>query len=343
MPTKTTAVVVWSPLGCPPPIVLVTLHDEPFAVAQRAPSHATGTGATASAQASSSPQFVALSPLYAEPLLFEASALPPSLAASCPASCARARWDIASDVATTVTKRDRAGMRVALAQTLPGKPAIMTRSSLVPNLVAAIGGVSMMVLASVARADPPAPADIPVDVVVPEAVPPRRVIAVEWNPLSLFTIGKLSANVVIVPINHHALILSPFYAWTTTQPIYTYDDQGNATQLPQQKFSGFGCEIGYRYYTGDSGPRGFFVGPSLILASMTAAAQNGNHTPYTDYGVAVDIGYEMILADSVALSLGAGAQYATPDKSIPDQQFPADIYANSRVFPRALASLGWAF
>jgi hypothetical protein len=182
----------------------------------------------------------------------------------------------------------------------------------------------------------------PVDVVIAQN-PPRRVFAVEWNPLPLFTIGKLSANLLFVPVSHHAVILSPFYAWTTTAPIRVFDDMGTATQLPQQKFSGYGAELGYRYYFEEGGPRGFFLGPSLIAGSFVATAQNGTDTSYLDYGAAADIGYETLVAERVALSLGAGVQYTTTSKSIPHQQFPAQLYANDLVRPRLLLALGWAF
>jgi hypothetical protein len=197
------------------------------------------------------------------------------------------------------------------------------------------------IVALVARpgfAEPPPP----VDVVIAQH-PPRRVFAVEWNPLPLVTIGKVSANLLFVPFNHHAIILSPFYAWTTTAPIFVFDDRGNATQLPQQKFSGYGTELGYRYYFEDGGPRGFFLGPSLIAGSFVATAENGTETSYLDYGAAADIGYETLVAERVALSLGAGVQYTTTSKSIPHQQFPAQLYANDLVRPRLLLALGWAF
>jgi hypothetical protein len=188
----------------------------------------------------------------------------------------------------------------------------------------------------------PPPADTAVDVVLRETPPPRRIVALEFNPLPLI-IGKVSLNVVITPVDHHALVLCPFYVSTSTWPIYTYSDQGTSTQLPQQTFSGFGGEIGYRYYTGLGGPRGFFVGPSFIIAAMSAKAQDGSITDYLDFGGALDVGYELLVMDTVALSLGAGAQYTAPDKTIPSQQFPADIYANGKLAPRALASIGWAF
>lgn len=172
-------------------------------------------------------------------------------------------------------------------------------------------------------------------------------VSIEWNPLALL-VNRISLSAIIVPVDHHALVLNPFYASTTTYSIALFDDESLQTgqpsaKLPAQTFQGFGGEIGYRYYTGEGGPRGLFVGPSLILAGMTANAQNGSQTSYFDFGIAADIGYELLVVDSVALAVGAGLQYSAPSKSLPNQQFPADVYANSRVLPRALASIGWAF
>jgi len=188
-----------------------------------------------------------------------------------------------------------------------------------------------------ARAEPP------VDVVVHDAPRARRIVSVEWNPLALLTIGKLSGNVVITPVDHHAMVLSPFYAWATTAPISVYDAAGNQTQLPEQKFSGFGGELGYRYYFDPRGPRGFFLGPSFILGSFTATAMNGDRTPYLGFGLAADAGYQMLVADRVALTLGGGVQGLWTSSSIPEQQFPARIYANRGVLPRLLFSIGCAF
>jgi hypothetical protein len=182
-----------------------------------------------------------------------------------------------------------------------------------------------------------------VDVRIVDRPPPNRRVAIEWNPLPL-TIGRASANVVLVPVDHHALVVSPFYAWSKTEAINVQDASGNAVRnLPEQRFDGFGAELGYRWYSGLAGPRGFFVGPSLVLGKFTAKAQDGSETPYMQLGAAADIGYQAIVADCVSLSLGAGVQYTAPSKSIPDQQFPADLYANALVRPRVLASIGWAF
>jgi len=172
------------------------------------------------------------------------------------------------------------------------------------------------------------------------------VVTIEYNPLAL-VIGKVSGNVVVVPINHHGLVLTPYYVLTTTVPIYVPDAATNPVlvdiQLPKQKFEGFGGEIGYRYYSGLDGPRGFFVGPSFALASITATAANETQTPFLDYVFAADVGYQALVADRIAVTLGVGAQYTFTSKTIPNQQPPANIYANRGLEPRLLAALGCAF
>jgi hypothetical protein len=211
-----------------------------------------------------------------------------------------------------------------------------------------------------AQSASPPPAAIPVDVVLNEAPPPHRILTVEWNPLSLF-IDRFSLNVVLVPGDHHALVLSPFYTWAGTAEYSTgLDAQGNQLRdttgsltgtagtpyvlsVPRQTFKGFGGELGYRYYAERGGPRGFFAGPSLLIDSITATAYNGSQTSFLGYGLAVDAGYQALLADSIVVSVGAGAQYTLTSKSVPAQQLPASIVANERLYPRLLLSFGYAF
>jgi hypothetical protein len=197
--------------------------------------------------------------------------------------------------------------------------------------------VAALSTANIALAEP----EPPVDVVIHEAPPPRRFITAAFSPLPLI-VGKVSFELVAMPIEHHALVLSPYYASSTTAPIYVFSDTGQPTQLPKQTFSGYGGELGYRYYFGRSGPRGFFLGPSLILGWFTATAQNGDQTQYRQSGIAADIGSQMLVTDRVSLILGGGLQYLTTDKTIPPQQYPAKIYANKGVLPRVLFSLGLA-
>jgi len=199
---------------------------------------------------------------------------------------------------------------------------------------AAMGGVAL--------ADPPPP----VDVVVTEPPPPFRVVTLQWNPVDL-VYERLSANLQIVPVSHHALVLTPFYFDSQTAAFQQSgtDAAGAAAivQVPSQKFEGFGGEIGYRYFTGLAGPRGFFIGPSFVIADVQATAGNGAQTSLADYGIAVDAGYEMLVADNWAVSLGIGAEYVFTSKSLPDQQWPANIYANNGFHPRPLFALGYAF
>jgi hypothetical protein len=215
----------------------------------------------------------------------------------------------------------------------------MNRSRLLSSLLA--GGVGLTAVFAAQRpasAGPPPP----VDVVLPPEPVPQRVLAVEWNPLPLF-LSKLSADVIVTPGDHHAVVVSPFYAWPSTVPLNVTNPDGTVTVILPQKFTGFGGEIGYRYYGGHGGPRGFFAGPSLILSSMTATAGNGSTTPFFGYGLAFDAGYGAVVADRIALTFGLGAQYTRTDKSIPPQQFPAAIFANAGVFPRLLVAAGYSF
>jgi len=170
------------------------------------------------------------------------------------------------------------------------------------------------------------------------------VVVVGWNPLTLL-IAKASVDVVVAPVDHHAVVLVPFYASTTSAPLATSrtDAAGNVVQLPAQTFRAFGGEVGYRYYSGEGGPRGAFVGSSVLLGSVRATAADGRETPFVTYGVAADVGYEALVADRIALSVGAGAQFSATSRSIPNQQLPASLYANSGVEPRVLLAVGYAF
>jgi len=206
-------------------------------------------------------------------------------------------------------------------------------------LVSVCIGLALTAVTSTPASAEPPPA---VDVVIRGEPPPRRILTIEYNPLPIL-IGKLSANIVIAPFIHHALVLNPFYVSTETNPIFVFDDAGMSMQLPKQKFAGFGGELGYRYYAGEGGIRGFFIGPSAVLASLEATAQDGSKTRFLNYGFAADIGYQALLADRVSLSLGGGLQYTKTNKPIPDQQFPAKFFANGGVRPRLLLSVGVAF
>jgi hypothetical protein len=182
-----------------------------------------------------------------------------------------------------------------------------------------------------------------VNVVVNDPAPEHKDVTLAWNPLSLVTISKLSIDAVITPGEHHAFVVSPYYTWRATEPVVVTNAEGNGVTLPKQHFNGVGAELGYRYYFGTGGPRGLFVGPSLIIGWMEAKAQDATKTHYANLGLAADVGYQMIVGECVALSLGGGLQGMWTTKDIPEQQWPVKVYANRGVSPRVLASVGWAF
>jgi hypothetical protein len=185
-----------------------------------------------------------------------------------------------------------------------------------------------------ARADAPET----VDVASHDPAPPRRVLSVEWNPVAL-VIARISANIEIAPADHHALVLSPFYFYPVTSS-FTND---SGAIVDRQKFEGFGGEIGYRYYTGRGGLRGFYAGPSVFALFPRLTAGNGTHTSFSDVGAALDIGYQALIVNAWVVSVGGGAQYTWTSASIPRQQMPATVVANRGVQPRVDFSVGLAF
>ncbi len=184
----------------------------------------------------------------------------------------------------------------------------------------------------------PVPASTPVDVAIAQASPSRRVATIEWNPIALL-IQRVSFNVEIAPADHHALVFTPMYFYPRTASFT--NDSGQVVLA--QTFEGFGGEIGYRYYTGAGGLRGFYAGPSVFALFPTATAGNGSKTSFSDFGLAADVGYQALVADSWLVSLGGGVQYTFTSESLARQQQPATIVANRGVQPRVDFSVGYAF
>ena len=208
-------------------------------------------------------------------------------------------------------------------------------------LVALVAGPSSS-LAATAEEPWPVTSTGAVDVALREPAPPRRYLALELNPLAGLALHRWGGNIILAPLEHHAIIVNPYHAYARTFPINLYDDNGNPIKLPVQFFNGWGAELGYRYYTGRGGLRGLFLGPSVFADWMTAKAQDGSETKYVYYGVAADVGYQALITDRVSLSFGAGLQYGLPNRDIPRQGFQAKYYANPILLPRLLISIGWA-
>ncbi|HEX7602236.1 MAG TPA: DUF3575 domain-containing protein [Polyangiaceae bacterium] len=179
---------------------------------------------------------------------------------------------------------------------------------------------------AVARAEPPPP-DL---VTVHEAAPPTRRFAISYDPLTLM-LQRYGGNVEALLASHHVLGVSAYYAYA-----HTNEDTNNV-------FRGVGGELGYRWYAGDNGPRGFYVGPSLLLGRFEAVPARGDSVSYWNVGGAMDLGWQALVADRVLFGLGAGLQYSAPTVSLPAQEVTASVYANAGLRPRLSLAFGVAF
>jgi hypothetical protein len=192
------------------------------------------------------------------------------------------------------------------------------------------GLASLVVVAAVASAPAAHAVEAALDAPSPLPPPPPRSVAVSYNPLTL-QLSRLSANLEIALGSHHIFEASPFFAYTRTN-----SDSNNV-------FSGVGAELGYRYYFGEGGMRGLYVGPAVLLGFYSAQAATGQSTTFQNFGGALDVGYQAIVADRVVLGLGTGVQYTVPTLTFLPQELPASVYAVRGLRPRLLFAVGVAF
>ena len=223
---------------------------------------------------------------------------------------------------------------------------MLSRSRVVPCL--GLFAATLMA-AGTARTEPAPAATAKPDFTQPlaspnlnEGAPPieyaHRNFAIEITPLSLI-INHFGAGLELMPVEHHALLLSAYYFATKTSK-YDPPDAPNSNN----EFNGVGGELGYRYYYGHNGPRGLFVGPSLLLGKFKAMpSAGGSTTSFYDLGAGADVGYQAILGEAWVFGFSAGAQYTWVSQSLPDQVAPAAYHANSGVHPRMQIAVGYAF
>lgn len=161
---------------------------------------------------------------------------------------------------------------------------------------------------------------------------PGRAVTLELNPVAFLIQNYGGAVELMMSPDHHALIVSLHY------------DRMNAVPFPDTRFHGLGSEIGYRYYSGFHGPRGLFIGPSLLAGGYLAVPLAGDNVTFATIGGAIDVGYQAIVRD-VTFAIGTGIQYTRPTKSagFEGAEYPVAIYTNGGLHPRILASIGYAF
>jgi len=166
-----------------------------------------------------------------------------------------------------------------------------------------------------------------------EPPPAAHPVALEVTPLGLF-VGHYGAQLEIVPLAHHGIVLSGFYMGTSTS-VPAADPKAPPTT---HDWHGFGGELGYRYFVTEQGPGGLYFGPSLLVGSY-----RGPGVDFRNLGGAVDVGYQAVI-EHVLIGLSAGVQYVHVDKEIPADGDPsADVHTQSVVRPRVAVTFGWAF
>jgi hypothetical protein len=187
--------------------------------------------------------------------------------------------------------------------------------------------LALVAAASVARAD-----DL-------DGEPRFKSVGVQGNPLA-FIIGRYSLDLEYLPAPHHALHATPYYEYALPGT----DDQ----------LTGFGGEVGYRFYTGEHGPHGFFAGASALVAELEYVHGNptnlpkdpANDTQYVQLGGAIDVGYQIIILGNFCAGVGAGLQY-TYDTIDPTFEYSShpwhDLVYGWGLRPRALLQVGAAF
>lgn len=187
---------------------------------------------------------------------------------------------------------------------------------------------------------PPPPGAVLVPIQQPQNPDDYKHFAVVLNPLAT-TIGRYSIQGEWLPAMHHALTLNPYYTHATI----TVDN------VDEGSLSGFGGELGYRYYTGSKGPNGFFVGPSVLFGSYSQsyngsfAGTNGNSS-FTSVGGAIDIGGQGVVGPGIVIGGGFGLQWTKTSKDIGSTDglnLASAIIAGGGTRPRFLFTVGYAF
>lgn len=160
--------------------------------------------------------------------------------------------------------------------------------------------------------------------------------AIEWSPLGIISGGRLSLNLEWAPVTHNVIVVSPHIVRTSV------DIATDSDTTAQHTFTGFGGELGYRYYTGRRGMNGVFIGPSFIAGVYNGSLPAGDQA-FTDVGIALDVGVHEIVWNHLVIGGGVGVEYLHVSHDFHDlPSAPAQI-ASSGVKPRLLMEIGYGF
>jgi hypothetical protein len=208
---------------------------------------------------------------------------------------------------------------------------------------------ALLAAPAVAHADEPTAAPAPAAAAAPKehaddsAEADRKHFSIELNPLGI-AIGRYSLQGEYLPAAHHAITLNPFY---THAPVTV---TVNGKDIDAGALDGFGGELGYRFYTGSKGPNGFYIGPSVILASFSQSAPSGaapagsaGSDSVLSYGGAIDLGGQAVIGPGIVVGGGFGLQYTSVSEDMKDLPLLTAALVGSGVRPRILFSVGYAF
>jgi hypothetical protein len=182
------------------------------------------------------------------------------------------------------------------------------------------------------------PSAQPVDTAPPAAEDDYKHFTIQANPLSAL-IGRYGVDFAYLPALHHGIVVNPFYSHVGVDAT-----NSNGVTTAAWSLSGFGGEVGYRFYTGEKGASGFYVGPSFIFASYKQSVTGGDSLSFTNMGAAVDIGGQAIIGDGFTIGGGFGLQYTKTSVDLGSiDKFAANALAGGGLRPRVLFTLGYSF
>lgn len=204
--------------------------------------------------------------------------------------------------------------------------------------VAATGGTAHAQQPAAAPA--PAPGATAAPAAPKEEADEHKSFAIVLNPLAI-GIGRYSIQAEYLPATHHAITLNPFFASVPVTATV------NGKEVDLGSLTGFGAELGYRYYTGTKGPNGFFIGPSLLFGaySTDGGGTNAQSKSFTGIGGALDLGGQAVIGPGFTIGGGFGMQYTSvsEDFTTDDFNLAGAIIAGGGLRPRFLFAIGWAF
>ena len=177
---------------------------------------------------------------------------------------------------------------------------------------------------------------------IPEPTPARKQVALTFNPLNLL-IGRYGFNFEYQPVPHHGIIVTPHYDHLSGG----MGTDGCNTNC-SSTLNGGGVELGYRYYFGEQGFDGFFLGPSLIVTQHRLTYEDpptkSSYVDFTGVGGAFDVGWQRQLGHFI-IGGSVGIQY-TRTKRLnlgEGEDILISLNADGLVLPRLAFNLGYAF